>query len=139
VGNQINIEPKVTAVIEAAAKQAADEVNKIGKMSRDEVLKYEYENPTIPVNALGVLDHKFFEQIKLLTVWKDSGKLVPDYERTRELRALAYEGYERSKSSKPVPSRPISDSEILTAIQGRIQRASAPPEIVLNRHVHTGE
>jgi hypothetical protein len=139
VNTTINIEPKVTAVIEAAAKQAADNVEKIGKMSRAEVLKYEYENPVAPVTAQGTLDHRFLEQIKSLTVWTDSGKTVPDYERTRELRALAYEGYERSKSSKPVPSRPISDGEILAAIQGRITRASTPPEIVFNRHVHQAE
>ncbi len=134
---EINIEPKVTAAIEAAARQAADNIADIGKKSREQVLREEYENPVAPVSALGTLDHKFLEQIKSLTVWKNADKTVPDYERTLELRALAYEGYERKKSGKPIPVRPISDGEILAAIQTRIERVGKPPEIAYNRHIHT--
>jgi hypothetical protein len=137
---ELNVEPKITESINRAAQTAATEVNKHVAQTREEWLKYEYENPVAPVSPQGVLDHVFLEQIKLLTIWKDRDMLVPDYEKTKELRDLAYEGYERKKTLKPgTPRRPISKDEILAAINKRIERAKQPPEIVANRHVHKAE
>jgi hypothetical protein len=132
-----NVEPKITAEINRAAQTAATEVNKQVAQTREEWLKYEYDNPVAPVSPQGVLDHVFLEQIKNLIVWKDRDMLIPDYEKTKELRDMAYEGYERKKTLKPgTLRRPISNGEILAAIQGRIERAKQPPEIVANRFVH---
>jgi len=132
-------EPKITAEITAAAERAAGEIKKLQVETHETMLKNEFENPPAPVNSQGILDHNFLLLIKQLVVWKDQAKTVPDYERTRELRALAYEGYERKKSSKPGVSSPgpVSNTEILTAIDSRLQRAQQPPEIRFNRHVHT--
>jgi len=132
-------EPKITPLIEAAARQAADQINQLQVETREQILKSEFENPPAPVNSQGILDHNFLLAIKQLVVWKDQAKTIPDYERTKELRALAYEGYERRKSSKPVENGPVSISagEILNAIDSRLQRAQQPPEIRFNRHVHT--
>jgi len=126
-------------LIEAAARQAADQINQLQVETREQILKSEFENPPAPVNSQGILDHNFLLAIKQLVVWKDQAKTIPDYERTKELRALAYEGYERRKSSKPVENGPVSISagEILNAIDSRLQRAQQPPEIRFNRHVHT--
>jgi len=132
-------EPKITAEINAVAERAASEIKKLQIETRETMLKNDFENPPAPVNSQGILDHNFLLAIKQLVVWKDQAKTIPDYERTKELRALAYEGYERRKSSKPVENGPVSipDSEILNAIDSRLQRAQQPPEIRFNRHVHT--
>jgi hypothetical protein len=140
-----NIEPKITAEINRAAETVTTEINKQVARTREEWLKWEYENPVAPVSAQGVLDHVFLEEIKKttiwdLTIWKATGKLVPDYEKTKVVRDMAYEGYERKKALKPGTSRrPITKGEILAAINRRIERAKEPPEIVANRHVHKAE
>ena len=129
-------EPKITAEITAAAERAAGEIKKLQVETHETMLKNEFENPPAPVNTQGILDHKFLALIKQVVVWTDQTKTVPDYERTRELRAIIYEGYERQKSSKTTPTAPVSDAEILTAIQKRIEKIKAPPEIAYNRFIH---
>jgi len=130
-------EPKITAQITAAAERAAAEINKLQVETRETLLKNEFENPPAPVNTQGILDHKFLTLIKQVVVWRDANKTIPDYERTRELRAIIYEGYERQKSSKPgAPPGPVSDADILAVIQKRIEKIKAPPEIAYNRFIH---
>lgn len=130
-------EPKITAEISAAAERAASEINRLQRETHETMLRNEFENPPAPVNSQGILDHIFLDMIKQVVVWSDQAKTVPDYERTRELRALAYEGYERKKSSKPGPTGPVSQQDILAVIDSRLLKASRPPEIRFNRHVHS--
>lgn len=131
-------EPKVTeALVTEAAEKVVSELGKIQVKTRAEILRSEFENPPAPVNAQGTLDHKFLAMIKQVVVWTDETKTIPDLEKSLQLRALAYEGYEKAKGGKTIPERPVSDGEILEAIQARVERAHRSPEIVKNRHVHT--
>lgn len=131
-------EPSVVPEIDAAAQRAADEIKSIHDKAREEILRSEFENPPAPVNAQGTLDHKFLGLVKQLVVWTDASKTKPDYEKSLQLRALAYEGYEKSKSGRPQqgPERLVSQDEIAAAIQNRIQNSRSAPEIAFNRHVH---
>lgn len=129
-------EPSVTPEIDAAAQRAADEIKSIHDKAREEILRSEFENPPAPVNAQGTLDHKFLGLVKQLVVWTDASKTKPDYEKSLQLRALAYEGYEKLKSGRPQPERPVSQDEIAAAIQNRIQNSRSAPDIAFNRHVH---
>jgi hypothetical protein len=132
----VNVEPKITSVLETAAREAATKINEIQEHSYTQLLKNEFENPPAPVTPQGTLDHKFLALIKQVVVWSDPEKTIPDYEKSLQLRALAYEGYERQKSGRPLPPRPVTEVEIASEIRDRIQRAKSGSEIVMNRHVH---
>lgn len=133
-----NVEPKVTDQIQQAAENAAGEIRKLQVQTHVQMLRNEFENPPAPVTAQGTLDHNFLDMIKKVVVWSDSEKTKPDLEKTLQLRALAYEGYERKKSGRPLSvEEPISDVEIAAEIRSRIERASRGPQIRDNRHIHS--
>jgi hypothetical protein len=102
----------------------------------EELLKREFENPPVPNGPTGRPDQPFSTSLRGVIVWKDKVGGQIDFRRSLELRDIILDGYEKAKSAPTLAERSLSESEILDAIDGRLQHKEQPSEAVDNRWVH---